>query len=236
MNDASPLSSQPMNTHSMIALLRKDFRLNRVPIFGGVLLVAMPYIVGLIVAIFDRVNSERTIGDSFISIPLMSLVMTHFMAAAVGGTAFAYERRERWSDFLLTLPVSRFNSIISKIILSFAFILLARAINVVAALLIIRNPRNDPAIIVLLLSSCSVFMCFGAAWLFSSFLSSPAHSASAAIGLLLTGVLLTSLINEFHPELFRTERAIYVVQTAAAAVGVFSAVGGSIYYLRRVSP
>jgi ABC-type transport system involved in multi-copper enzyme maturation permease subunit len=237
MSDVLPLSSQPMNTHSMMALLRKDFRLNRVPIFGGTLLVAIPYTLGLLIAIFDPVNFQSTtVRDSFIPIPFMSLVMTHVMAALFGGAAFAYERRERWSDFLLTLPVSRSSSIISKIVLSFAFVLPAWAINVAVGLLIIRNPTNDPGTIGLLLSSGSVFMCFGVAWLFSSFLSSPALSASAALGLLLTGCLLTSLIDEFHPELFRTEQAVYLVQTMAAAVGVFSAVVGTIYYLHRVEP
>jgi ABC-type transport system involved in multi-copper enzyme maturation permease subunit len=242
-----------MTIHSAMALFRKDFRLNRVPIIGGAALIFMPYLVGLIFLLtvtekfpqpllplgnhlLNRVRAQedaearhqRTIRDSFESCPEISIVLTCATAAIFGGAAFAYERRERWADFLAMTPTPRIYSIISKSILSVLFLTPIWAFNVLAAFWLINVQAAVGHEVDFLIASVGpMLMLFGVAWLISSFASSPSIAACSSIGLFLASGLLYGL--------YVHHNSGYLIGCGLCAmIGVISFVCGSIYYVRRV--
>ena len=230
-----------MTTNPRIALLKKDFRLNRVPIFGGAALIFMPYLVSLIALLTVTTGlGQPKFRNAFAPCPEMSLILTGAMAAVFGGAAFAYERRERWADFLTMTPTPRIYSIISKSILSTLFLAPIWALNVFAAFKLIKIQTAIGHEFDLLIGSIGpLLMLFGVAWLISSFASSPSIAACTSIGLFMAAALLYNLICHAYagPPPYADEANYDLIGCALCAlIGVISFLAGSIYYLRRIEP
>jgi ABC-type transport system involved in multi-copper enzyme maturation permease subunit len=171
----------------------------------------------------------------------MSIALTGAMAAVFGGVTFAYERRERWADFLAMMPTPRTYSILSKSALPLAVLVPIWAFNIFAAHWL--NEVEPPGVneVNLLISSAGpMFMLFGIAWLLSSFLSSPAIAACASIGLFLASSLFYNVLCAYlysgHPSYADKANYGLIGCGLCAIVGVISFVSGSIYYVRRIAP
>jgi hypothetical protein len=222
-----------MNRNPTITLLKKDFRLNRLPIFGGAALICMPYLVGFAVYLTLRQQafSSANAREGVIACPQMALAVTYAMSAIFGGVAFAYERRERSGDFLAMIPVSRLRSIFSKSLISVGFLAPMWAINNFAAQFLQPiHPRH-----LYLISATAMLMCFGVAWLISSFQSSAAIAACTSIGLISVCALVLNAM-PYHP-LSRPDEIIDRLEAVIFCfIGVTSFVAGSIYYLYRIAP
>ena len=143
-----------------LALLRKDLRLLRLPLVGGVLLAVLPYLIhvaprmehwqrdralaGQVVYVRDgdtvhkgRTVDRETIDRLFVQTALLPAALTGLglvalTAAACGGIAFAAERRDRSAEFLALLPVSRRRAVASKLAAAGVCLLLPACVHLAA--------------------------------------------------------------------------------------------------------
>lgn len=104
------------------ALIRKDVRLLR-PVLIMTAVVALFFYVlvpgGWWVANQfspDRVDSRNGVEELFKGANVCVWLFLYLIYAAIGGTAFAAERRERWGDLAAMLPVSQRRSIGVKLL------------------------------------------------------------------------------------------------------------------------
>src|SRR5882757_114466 len=104
-------------------LVRKDWRVFRAPTIASLLLFVGPYASALIywAATRDSVsdfNRMRELGELLLAAAFAGIWLAAAMSAVFGGMAFALERRERTSDFVAMLPVTRWQILTSKALLS----------------------------------------------------------------------------------------------------------------------
>jgi len=222
----------------MIALMKKDWRLFRVPVVGGIVLHLIPYFIfGFITWWTWNSLAQPQLGPQLATISTAGFGIIIIIAAALGGAALAQERRDRSADFQAMLPVSRAQIITSKVLVS-ALILLAFAIFDISIFLLATQPVHpsteisppDRVEMFQMLISFTL-LAFSAAWLGGSFLSSPAIAASASLALLLISVLWPNLLPNSFPI-----REDQVATWTALVLGWICFVAGTIYYLKRIKP
>jgi ABC-type transport system involved in multi-copper enzyme maturation permease subunit len=222
----------------MIALMKKDWRLFRVPVVGGIVLHLIPYFIyGFITWWNWKSLAQPQLGPELAAMSGPGFAIIMIIAAVLGGAALAQERRDRSADFQAMLPVSRAQIIASKVIVS-ALILLAFAIFDISIFLLAsmalnpstENSRPDRGEMFQMFISFTL-LAYGAAWLGSSFLSSPAIAASASLALLLTSALWPNLLPNSFPI-----REYQIAEWTALVLGVGCLVAGTVYYLKRIEP
>jgi ABC-type transport system involved in multi-copper enzyme maturation permease subunit len=235
-----------MNQFKM--LLRKDWRLNRVPFYGLAAMVVVGYLIVIAAFLFnvyyDKGHSVSRRGN-FISIfvfeflpagAVIGMSLTMLVAGAFGGTAFAQERREGWGDFLANMPVSRWNVIFSKLIVGFACIVVLFSVNVaIAWLACLYSPRTEAFSDLLQIAAHLGFAAmsiFGTAWLLSTFLKSDAISACAAlaVNVAAAGIVALVFLNS------KGDTVSLVIIALDGTLAVATIVAGSVYYARRIAP
>jgi ABC-type transport system involved in multi-copper enzyme maturation permease subunit len=231
----------------MLAMLRKDWRLNRFAVASNVGLIAIIYGLSLIPLAYGTAAFLDTVTGPAIG----SMMVTGLLAAVYGGVAFANERRERSANFLAMLPARRGLIVLSKVVVAGVCLLAVELLNLAFAAGLIKELSGqimDDRIpkTVYQFAGCvaaATVMLFGVAWLCSTFLESPAISASVSIGI--TGVMLTLItsIIEFgdYPRGGRYFGVVYELQIrfctwCSLLMGIISFSVGTIYYLRRVEP
>src|SRR5262245_46278959 len=102
-----------------IALLNKDWRLYRAPIIALLAVSAMPYAVLWGSNAFQMHESGADFSNSInYEAAMASILAIVAVASAFGGCSFALERRDRSADFLAMLPVSRWQIMASKVLVS----------------------------------------------------------------------------------------------------------------------
>jgi hypothetical protein len=233
----------------MFALLKKDWRLNAVPIFGGTLLVATPYIVVLLAELSEsRRDRGRYLADNLRIAAIMGTILTVAITAVFGGAAFALERRERSADFLAMLPVARRKIVLSKAIIGAGCCAALWAINFFAFHEADAHATPGPAHPI---TTYGIVICaaeimipaFGIAWFASVFLSSPSIAACIAIGAvvlltvfeLLLPMLLFALLDQWLSE--HSDGWTVIPMIALPPVcGIIFFVAGTLHYLRRIEP
>jgi hypothetical protein len=220
-------------------LLKKDWGLNCVPIYGGLVLVASPYLVAALAAMTARGPLRgREVSQSFMVAAVMADVLTILLAAVFGAAAFALERRERSADFLAMMPVSRMCVVASKLVLA-SVVLAALWLSNCAIYSIACHYGHFPPSSVnvigdMLIASILLFTLFGVAWLFSSFLSSPPIAAFISIGV--------GCAAFFWPELLPNSNSVpegdndTLLFLVFIIFGLLGVVIGTFHYLRRVEP
>ena len=224
---------------AIIALIKKDWGLNRVPIYGGLLLIASPYIVaGAFAPTAHEPWRRQQICDSFMLAAVMADILTLLLAAVFGGAALAQERRERWADFLAMMPISRARIVASKLIVATLVLGAMWGINFAVFAIAYKHRYVSPGVqdnvYNFAVSSVGLLMLFGVAWLFSSFLSSPAVAAIVSIAMGCGAVFWPGIL----PTAFRDR--INVPATLMFAIdismGLLGLAIGTYHYLRRVEP
>jgi ABC-type transport system involved in multi-copper enzyme maturation permease subunit len=211
----------------MMALIRKDLRVNLVPIVGSAVVLALVYSLSF----FENDGSNNT----YFVMGVFGIIIIVIMAAAYGGIAFAQERRDRSADFLALLPVTRSRIVASKLVAAFLPMAAMWALNtafLVAAYLGGRRTAFTSDVPGMLCTYGAIFMLhFGVAWMLSTFLTSPA--IATAIALAVTAFLGLSF-EHFSMQL-RSMGAFYWA-IRMASVGIACLIAGSIYYIKRIEP
>ncbi|HUB27357.1 MAG TPA: hypothetical protein VL992_18170 [Tepidisphaeraceae bacterium] len=225
-----------------MTLVRKDWRLNRLPLIGLATLTILGYSIAILAYWWDRHDQFKHIWPGIpqlLSLYLpgsasfgMSCVI--LLAAVFGGVAFAQERREGWADFLAIMPATRMKIIASKLTVALACILPFCCLNLCVSAICDRyGPLRYPhGVEESLLTTLTAMTAFGFAWLLSTFMKSDALAAcSALIVVALTSALVTMVC--YHLDVAATE---VVLVSGAIACTAATIVGGSAYYCWRVAP
>lgn len=191
--------------------------------------------VDFLVAVADMDRPVRTIDvmDAFASAAIIGVVISAIISAMYGSGAFGLERHDRSADFPAMMPVSRWQILISKAMVTIGCSVLFLAIHL--SMLIIfglrteRTSINDDQFrrfVVTLLGINLLFSC--TAWLFSTFL--PSAVISIAVAILFCAAMLTIVGSwiHHHSDELDDRRASHLIWWWTYGVGLVSLAAGVI--------
>jgi hypothetical protein len=228
----------------MTALLWKDYRLNRGVLRLGIALLLGPYAAVCSIALYGHWPSWPPAGAwsaLLLAASFFSLALSQLTLALLAGNLIAAERADRSAEFLASLPPSRTQILASKLLLALLAAGAAWAFNLSINELVVRtlgapldNPWDSLASRSMLMAG--TVMVFGASWLGSAVLNSPASSSLLGIAVALVG----------GPMLVQAACTLFTSGEREAlpscSIGVGLIVGslcflcGSVFFLRRVEP
>jgi ABC-type transport system involved in multi-copper enzyme maturation permease subunit len=228
----------------MTALLWKDYRLNRGVLLLGIALLLGPYAAAFPLALYDHWPSLPPAGEwsallqaaSFFSLALSQLTL-----ALLAGNSIASERADRSAEFLACLPPSRPQVLACKFLLALLAAGVIWAVNLSVAELVVRTlgaPRDgswDQVAPRSLLAAGTVMM-FGASWLGSAVLNSPASATILGITVAAVG---GPLLAQAAWALFASgarEALPSWGMVVGLTTGALCFLSGSACFLRRVEP
>ena len=225
--------------NAFLQLLKKDWRLNRAPLIALAIAAAAPYLIGCCVnlyqlrdgiaeghVIWSKPNLAHLMGSS----SLMSVFCGGMVAAALGANAFATEKRERWADFLATIPATRPQIACSKLIVSLGSLGVFWCVDMAILLAAIHydyDMNYDQSEAYPLI--CFGIATFGVAWFVSVFLSSAAISASISLIVVLSTAFVIANTSPFSSQ---TE----LIGLFSIAAGITALAAGCTIHTRRVAP
>ncbi len=230
----------------MRALLWKDYRVNRLVLLAGlVLLVAPPAAVAVING-YGAMRYGEPVWPWMAALQvgaILSLVVSFITVAMLGGTAFACERADRSAEFLAYLPPTRGQIVASKMALAGGSVAAIWAVDLLLIYVVaplcgevhpqvaeeLRDLRERllPAV-----AGTSVCL-FGAAWFGSSFLPSHGVATGLAFG---APVLLFGVLQAIAFAFNANDLAESWFTAVGCATGVAGFAAGIGLYLRRVGP
>ena len=230
----SKVPSAASNLQIMRALLAKDWRYFRLPMLA--LLIAGAGCYAMVSASMLFMQPSETTPQAISSGAGVAIALTAMIASAFGGIAIAGERADRTGDFMALLPVTRFQMLLSKCVMSVLLLGASVIFHAFIAFYVLgpywkATPEWSHG---LTLCSGLTISFFGIAWLFSSFTKSGPISACIAIAITLGSTVLVSLSFDGHNH---TEFIVTMTTTAVTtAIGMTSLACGTVYYLRRIAP
>jgi len=231
-------------------LLWREYRLNRLILMAGAVLLLAPYVVGLIVLCWAICwAKEPPVIEGlpyavvvFGAAALYSILLSLFTVALLGGNAIAGERADRSAEFMAYLPVSRGRRLASKLSLTLLATASIWAVNLlVLGALVSLTPemrwsglsQHASSLAYWALTSLLIYC---VSWLFSSLQSNPsvAICTGAVSPLFVVMGLQAAAWIWSMPITSRFLPIGYPIASLLLAVASFAA--GSVYYLRRVEP
>lgn len=228
----------------MKSLLWKDYRLNRLLLIFGFVVCVGPWII----AIARNLLIEWRGGEAWwapgfwVNVYGISIWLSLFTFAMLGGNAIAAERADRSAEFLGYLPVSRGAVLASKSIIALGPTLLVWAVNLAALFIVAPAITDVPAADIVAKSdgreSLGVFagltvLLLGSGWFWSTVLTS--HGLATGMSFVtLTAVLMGLIGLGLGPGLGSFLEKWFV--SVCVVVGISGYVGGCAYYLHRLEP
>lgn len=229
----------------MTWLIWKDYRLNRVIVIAGLMLLVMPHAIMLALAWYGVVPPSEDmsmLSASFMTSGYFSLGVSQLTLALLGGNLIACERVDRSAEFLAYLPISRARILASKLTLALLIAALIWGPNVlILKLATAELPQRamyqgDPSLATVLgYIAVTGFVFFSVGWLLSSMLESPTFAICAGLitpFLVVMGVQTLIWALEYNPD--EVAGSWYLRTCLTLAPVCFLA--GTLYYLRRVEP
>ena len=155
-------------------LLWREYRLNRWILTLGAVGILTPLLIAAIA--FSR--SDREAFPKFLSMYMCSHMSAAITVALLAGNAVAGGRTDRSAEFLAYLPLSRWRTLASKLILPLLIIAVAWSLNLVFVVSRIRpvEPMELEAAADLRVFASVLLVTYSAAWLATQFLSSPTYA------------------------------------------------------------
>ena len=231
----------------LIALLRKDIRINRLPILMGLVLLIIPY--GVVAASVMQMPlwQESTAASGWAVLLAtgcyFSLMCSQASLAMLSGHLIAVERADRSVEFIAYLPPSRLQLLLSKLLVLAIAIAVVWCFNLTLGELAsyLAGAANDPAgALVADMASVSSLaavgvLAIGAGWCASCTLSGTGGPVAIAFfsPVLLVGLLQSLGFAAGWPDEF-SFGAVY--QSACWWIGLALFAIGTGYYLQRVEP
>ncbi len=209
-------------------LIWKEFRLQRLVLAVGAVLLIAPYSIPIFSLLFNQPAQQVWRLAS-----VMSLLLSIVTLALLGGNAIASERSDRSAEFLAYQPISRATIILHKLVLPLAALLVIWLPNtLIAGFTEGWHLKLLAAITVIQLAG---FCALGVAWLVSCFQGSPTFAAASGI---VAPFAVAGLVNLVIYLAGLPLVPAYAISFAIVApiVGLTGFVGGTRYYVRRVEP
>jgi ABC-type transport system involved in multi-copper enzyme maturation permease subunit len=223
------------------ALLWKDYRVNRLILIVGLVLLIVPHLIAWIY-VWRAHPPRQYLQWTLLAASAYSVILSQLTLTLLGGNAIAAERVDRSAEFLGYLPPSRAMIIGSKALLAFVTALVIWGVNLVVFCLVVpweylpKIGRDAQMIFEMPLYVAATGTCmFGIAWLGSSCLASPTFA--------IFGGLVSPLV--LHLSLISCSTGLGWPAMAdvghwyvgiSLALGCLCFVSGTLYYLRRVEP
>jgi len=228
----------------MTALLWKDYRLNRLLLGFGLLMLAIPLLIGVSYNLYLQWRYDESWWTQrfWQGIACASLGLSLFTFAMLGASAIAAERADRSAEFLAYLPASRRAIITSKAIIAIGAGLFIWIVNLVLCYVVAPHggggpedamARSSDALTVMIppLAATSVLL-FGAGWFWSSFM--PGHAISTGLSFSTLAFVGCSLGSWEYLSGSSMVEKWYV--PICLTLGIIGFVAGTVCYLRRVEP
>ncbi len=219
------------------ALLWKDYRLNRMLLIFGAVILFGPYVVVLLAQWrTGLVNASAHVwAESLTSACMLSMGLSLLTICLLSANVFAGERADRSAEFLASLPASRLAVLLAKGIVVIGTITVIAATQwwVVEMLIPWVDPRINPSLNEPLWFILSVSVLIGGAgWGASSVLSSPVGAAGAAM---LAPMAVLSVVAGLSWKFgFPPENSLATwCEVVCLLSGLASFVGFSVAYVRR---
>lgn len=219
----------------MKTLLWKDYRVNRVILIGGLVLLVTPCL--LTAAVKLACPADAGGWDLWGRAALQGLIVSMLAVAFLGGNAFAGERMDRSAEFLAYLPPSRLAIMASKTLLALLFFgtIWGFALSVCWATGAPQRLVGERSEVTLVLLATMVLL-YGASWLFSAIVASPAIATCLGIATV-AGVAATIVAYLANKPGYNTQlEAFRVYGMVALILGLLCYAAGVLYYLRRAEP
>ena len=205
----------------MRMLLWKDFRLSRMCLLTGVILIAIPYAYMLCPLPFwyDFRHAWAT-----------STTISQLTIALVAGNIIACERADRSSSFLAYQGITRKRMATSKLTICLATLICVYAVSLILSIGLNFSrfgDANDIRAAGLVFSSVGVCL-FGACWLLSDFMTG--SSAAIVFGVLFTFILYCT-IGLLNMQ-FNWFKNVYSLIPCFSVPGLISLVAGTWHFIR----
>jgi ABC-type transport system involved in multi-copper enzyme maturation permease subunit len=229
----------------MRSLLWKDFRLNTLIWRIGLALGILPYLGAVALAMLrDGPSWPGTMFWSAVltQAALLSLAGSELTLTLLGGNVIACERADRSAEFLAYLPPSRAQVLGSKALVSLGAAALIWVPNLLIADLL-APALHDGSVDIAALQQASLrwglaatgILLFGAGWLGSALLDSPAVAVGFGFGLWIA--VIASFAASTNTLGWPTAERVAAWYAASSAVLGALCIGiGSCLYLRRIEP
>jgi len=228
----------------MKSLLWKDYRINRLLLIFGFVVCVGPWVIAIArnLRIDWRGGEAWWAPEFWVYVYGISLILSLFTFAMLGGNAIAAERADRSAEFVAYLPVSRGAVLASKSIIALGPTLLIWAVNLAALFIVAPSITHVPAADIVAKSdmpeSLGVFagltvLLLGSGWFWSTVLASHGLATGmsfftlAAVGMGFMGLEFGCGLENF------TEKWLLSV---CVVVGIGGYIAGCAYYLRRLEP
>ena len=227
-------------------LLWREFRLNRLILITGAVLLLLPYLVVIIVLWWPKAPTARALNITqvFGVAAIQSLVLSQLTVVLLGGNAMAGERADRSAQFMAYLPLPRTRRLGAKLILAFTATALIWGTNLLVLWIIVSTvpgirsdfSSSDNPLEVIYYVAITGLVFYGVSWLISSFESSPTFAVGG--GLITPMLVFMGLKAAAWAMGLRSIDPFVGIQYATIcpilAVVCFSI--GIWYYLNRVEP
>jgi len=226
----------------MNELFWKDYRVNRLILIIGVVLLLGPVIVGVIGNAVAQVRHDAYVQwfEVVVQAGTVSLCFSLITMLLLGGNAFAGERADRSAEFMAYLPPTRRAKLASKVLLavpSVTIILLTLLMLCYVIAPMCAEPTENMArmrgeMVSGLLPTA--LLMFAAAWCASSAMSSTTYAVG--IGFAAPWLLYCVLaILHYWVKIESLDVGVWYIRIAIVLT-VLGFAGGCILYLRRVEP
>ncbi len=219
-------------------LLWREYRLNRLIVITGVVLLVLPYLFLLVGELWQHKRVFANY-DEIAGVTIGSLILSQLTAALLGGNAIAGERADRSAEFMVYLPVSRARRFASKMILSASATAVYWGANLFVLWfldgLLSKGHAEDWVKTIPPIAMTNV-MIYGVSWGLSSLRCSPVIAVGGGLFsplLIWLGLIFGADAFEL-PALEKNAGTIYSM--ICAPLGVVSFALGTWYFLTRVEP
>ena len=226
----------------MKALLWKDFRLNRLILVMGLALFVGPFLVVIAAAWREHWPSlppRSTWPYGLLPAALVSAGLSLLTLVTLAGNSIACERADRSAEFLAYLPPSRRQILGSKLLTILLPVAFVWAFNLILAWSLTPSIGPAPggvgsAADTLTGLACVAALLFGAAFLGSALLDSPAMATSLGIGAVLALIFTFAMLGAFAG--WSQEQLKFRSNVASVTLGFGCFACATAHYLRRVEP
>jgi ABC-type transport system involved in multi-copper enzyme maturation permease subunit len=223
------------------ALFWKDYRVNRLILIVGVVLLTAPHLIAWIY-VWRAQPPREYVQWTLLAASAYSIVLSQLTLTLLGGHAIAAERVDRSAEFLGYLPPSRAMIITSKALLAFVTALVIWGVNLVVFCLaapweeLPNLGRDAPTMFEVPRYVAATGACmFGIAWLGSSCLPSPTFAIfGGLVSPLVVNLSLMSCSTGLGWPAMADVGHWYLV--ICPTLGCLCFVSGTWYFLRRVEP
>lgn len=226
----------------MNELLWKDYRVNRVVLIVGLVLLLGPPVVGVAGNLYIQARHQTTINwfDVIVQTGVVAMICSLITMALLGGNAFAGERADRSAEFMAYLPPTRKRKLASKVMLA-----LASAVFVLGVVLLIcytlAPAVGEPTVHTVRMRNeiMSTFLpvaalMLAASWCASSFLSSPTYAVGIGFVTPWLVFLILALL-EYCVGIEDFDIGLWFARIAIL-LALLAFFGGCGIYLKRIEP